>query len=183
MQMHRNLMQTERLNRCLEDNLIAIDIKAAAGDCSGNVARRDRAVKIAGFARLTDDDEDLTVQLFGYSGGLGPRLEIARFELGPLAFKPRLIGLSRPQSFALGKEKIAGIAILDPDGFTHLAKLADAFEQNNFHHEAFRVVPELLLSGFRQTRRLLAIPQGEGRVENADHDQCEQEYQPCYVYG
>ena len=61
-------MQAERLDRRQEHDLVTADREAAGAHRLGNVTRRDRAVELSGFTRLTDDDEALALELFGDGG-------------------------------------------------------------------------------------------------------------------
>ena len=90
---------------------------------------------MARFPCLADNHKGLAVKLFRYGRGLLARFEITQFELAPLAFETGFVGLGRPLCFASGQQKIAGIAILHPDGVSHLAQLANTLKQYNFHHD------------------------------------------------
>ena len=60
-------------------------------------------------------------------------LEVARLELGALAFELLLVGFVGAQRLALRQQEVAGEAVLDLDGFAHLAEAGNAFEKNDFH--------------------------------------------------
>ena len=64
---------------------------------------------------------------------LALELEVARLEVGPLGLELLLVRLGRAQRLAARQQEIAGEAVLDFDGFAHVAELGDAFEQNDFH--------------------------------------------------
>ena len=74
-------VQAQRLDRPVEHDLAAVDGEAARRDELGDVARRHRAVELAGVAGLADGEEGLAVELGGDRLGLLLQLEVARLEL------------------------------------------------------------------------------------------------------
>src|SRR5690606_25690981 len=102
-------------------------------DQIGDVARRDRAVELAGFARRADCDEALAVERPGDLGGFFLALEVARLELGALALELLIVGFVGAQRLALRQQEVARISVLDPDRLAHLAEAGDALEKNDFH--------------------------------------------------
>ena len=133
MQRDRHLVAADHLDRGMEVDLVAGHLDAGVGDHRGNVARRDRAEKLAGLGRLTDDHEGLAVELSGNLLGFAAVLEVLRLEILAHQFKARLVFLGRAQSLAFGEQEIAGKAVFDAHGLAHLAELGDAFEQDHFH--------------------------------------------------
>ena len=111
----------------------AVDREAARLDHVGDVAGRDRAVKLAAVAGLADQDEGLAVQLLGDGLGVLLALQIVGFELRLLGLEIFAVGLGGAQRLLLGQQEVAGEAVLDPDFVAHLAELLDPFEQNHLH--------------------------------------------------
>ena len=133
MQSHTRLMQPKRLDGTLEDDLAAVDGEAAGGDGFGDVARRHRAIKLAGVAGRADGDEDFAFQLLGDGLGLFLELEVVGFELRALGLEVGAVVLGRAQRLLLRQQEVARVAILDVDDVAHLAEAADALKQNNLH--------------------------------------------------
>ena len=126
-------MHAERLDRMRQHDLVAADLGAAGRHCFGDIARRDRAVEIACLAGLTDDHESLAVERLADLLGRAARLGVAGFEIGLLALEALLVGLGGTQRFTARQQAVAGIAVLDADGFAHMAELGHALEQDHFH--------------------------------------------------
>src|SRR5690606_7272835 len=63
----------------------------------------------------------------------GLALEVPRLELGALALELLLVGFVGAQRLALRQQEVAGVAVLDLDGFAHLAEAGNAFEKNDIH--------------------------------------------------
>ena len=80
-------VEADRLDRLVEDDLVALHLEAAGGHRVGEVAGRDRAVELAGLAGLADDDEGLAVELGGDRFGLVLAIEVAGLELGALGLE------------------------------------------------------------------------------------------------
>ncbi len=133
MQRDRHLVSADHLDRSVQVDLIAGHLDAGFRDHHCDIARRDRAEKLAGFRRLAQHHEGLAVDLSGNLLGFAAVLGIARLELLAHLLKARLVFLGRAQGLALGEQEIAGKAVFDAHGLAHLAELGDAFEQNDFH--------------------------------------------------
>ena len=102
----------------------------------GDVAGGDRTVKLAGFARLADDDQLHAVQLRRRaSAALLRSLGVLRFKLGALLFKQFEIGFGRAQRLLVRQQEIAGKTGADLDDLAHLAQALDAFQKNDFDHD------------------------------------------------
>ncbi|ODS00957.1 hypothetical protein AUC68_13635 [Methyloceanibacter methanicus] len=100
-----HLVQSEGLNGLIEQHLTALDGEAAVGHRGGDVAGRNRTVKLTGVTGLTDDDEALARQFPGYGLGLGLALQVARLELGTLVFETGAIGFGGAERLARGSRK------------------------------------------------------------------------------
>ncbi len=133
MQGDAGLMQPERLDGTLEDDLAAVDGEAAGGDGLGDVARRHRAIELAGVAGRADGDEDLAFELLGDGLGLFLELEVVGFELRALGLEVGAVVLGRAQRLLLRQQEVARVTVLDVDDVAHLAEAADALKQNNLH--------------------------------------------------
>ncbi len=110
------------------------DGEAGFGDRLGDVARRDRAVELAALAGLADDDDAQPVELAGDRFRLALAIEVGGLELRPLGLEIGEVRLGRPHRLLLRQEVVAGKARLHVDDLAHLAKLFDAFEQNDGNH-------------------------------------------------
>ena len=70
MESDAHVVQAERLDRAVEQDLTALDGEAAFAHHGGNVAGRHRAVKLTGIAGLAQHDEALPLQLCSDGFGL-----------------------------------------------------------------------------------------------------------------
>ena len=125
--------QSERLDRLVEHDLVAIDGEAAFADRSRDVACRNRTVKLTRIAGRPDNDERLAFELGG--NGLSFFLvgQVVGFELCPAAFEHLLVFVRCAQRLLLRQKEVTGVAVLDVDDVAHLAKAADALKQNDLH--------------------------------------------------
>ena len=133
MQRQRHLVLADRLDRRVEFDRGAGDGVTFGRNQGSDIAGRDRAEQLAGFARLADDDEGLAVDLGRDLAGFALALEALLLQLRLHAFVFGLAFGIGAQRLAAGQQKVAGIAVLDADNVAHLAEFADAFEQNDFH--------------------------------------------------
>src|SRR6185437_6762695 len=134
MQNDARLIEAEAFDRLVEHDLGAADREARRGHGVGDVARRDRAVELAAFAGLPDDDDvdafELTRNLFG----LSLLREVLRLELGALLFEESEIVLGRAQRLFLRQQKISCKTRAYFHHLAHLAKIFDALQQDEFDH-------------------------------------------------
>ena len=82
----------------VEPHLAALDGEAAGAGDVGNVARRHRAVELAGLAGLAQHHEGLALQRHGDALGFLAGLQVACLELNLVAFEAlaaRLVGAQR----------------------------------------------------------------------------------------
>ena len=133
MELHLHLVHADRLDRIVEDDLVAHHREAAFGDRGRDVAGVDRTVEDAGLAGLAQHDEGLAVELGGDGGGFGLALQVARFELGALGLELGDVGLGGAQRLAARQKEVAGEARLHLHHVADLAELFDAFEKNDLH--------------------------------------------------
>ena len=126
-------VDAERFDRLVEHDLAAVDAEAAGGDHLGQIARGDRAVQLAGVAGLADGEEGLALELAGDGLGFLLQLEVARLQLGALAFEAGEVILRGAQSLLLRQEEVAGVAVLDVDHVAETAPAFHTFEENDFH--------------------------------------------------
>ena len=103
------------------------------GNRIGDVAGRDRAIKLAAVAGLAQQHEGLAVELARDLFGFFLALEIARFQLRALGFEIVEVGFGRAQRLLLRQQEVAGEAVLHLHHIAHLAELFDAFEQDHLH--------------------------------------------------
>ena len=97
----------------------------AGGRCGfGDIAGRDRAVELARFAGLAQDDEALAFELAEVAHGGLAALGVLGLERGAVALELRPVGLGRAQRLVLREEEVAGIAVLHLDDLAHGAELA-----------------------------------------------------------
>ena len=100
---------------------------------SADVARRDRAVELAGVAGGADQDEALAFDLGGNGFGFFLVLQVGGFELGAAAVEHLLVFFGGAQGLFLRQQEVAGVPVLDVDDVAHLAEAADTLEKNNLH--------------------------------------------------
>ena len=132
-QRNRYLVQSDRLDRRVQRDLSAVDSKTLFRDQQGQVARGDRAIKLAALGRLAQHREALAVELLSDLFRFPFLLEVARFELDFHLLEARAVVLGRAQRFALGQEIVAREPVLDAYDVAHLAELGDALKQDYFH--------------------------------------------------
>src|SRR6185437_9167503 len=140
MQVNRDDVQAERLDRVLDRDVAAVDLVPGGGQRLGDVARRHRAVELPGLARLADDDHRHPVELAGDLVRGALELVIARLEIGASRLELLLVGLGRPHRLAARQEEIAGVAVLHPHRVADMAELADALQQYDVHGAYLRFV-------------------------------------------
>ncbi len=58
---------------------------------------------------------------------------VAGLEFRALPLEFLLVSLGRPQRLAARQQEVARVAVFDPDGLAHMAKLAYAFQQDDIH--------------------------------------------------
>ncbi len=121
-------MQSEGLDRPLENHLAAVDGEAARRHCVGDVARRHRPVELAGVAGRTDGDEGLAVELCRNGLGFFLELEVVGFELRALGLEVRAVIGGGTQRLLLRQQVVACVAVLHVDDVAHLTEAADALE-------------------------------------------------------
>ena len=141
MQRDSRRVQAQRLDRLVQDHLAAVDGEAALGDDVGKIARRDRAVELAGVAGRADGNEGLAFELGRDGFGFLLELEVIGFELRALAFELGEIVLRGAQSLFLRQKIVACEAVLDVDDIAHLAEAADTLQKNDLHDVySFRIL-------------------------------------------
>src|SRR5581483_5980886 len=129
----RYLVLADRLDRRIEHDLRAADLRTVRLEQAGNVARRDRAEQLAGLACLAQDNVGLAVKLSGKLAGLSFELEVLGLQFGLHILEALFVVSGRTKCFAARQQEIAGETIFDADDIAHLAKFADALEQDYFH--------------------------------------------------
>ncbi len=107
--------------------------KPGGGDRLRDVASRNRAVELPGFAGLANDDEALAVEHGRLVGGVALEFVVARLEIGALALELLLVRFGGAQGLAARQQEIPGEAVLDAHRVAHMAELGDALQQNHFH--------------------------------------------------
>ncbi len=133
MELNRRWRQAKRLDRLVEHDLVAVDREAAFGDDGSDIARRDRAVELAGVAGSADQNERLAVQLGGDRFGVRLVREVIGLELGTAAFEHLLVVFGGAQRLLLRQQIIAGVTVLDVDDVAHLSEAANTLKKNNLH--------------------------------------------------
>src|SRR5215831_1812325 len=123
----------ERADRLGEIDLALVDVNALFLEPALDVACRHRTVQLLflpDFHRERERDS-------GQAGGLGlGRLLFGRALLGDalrLEGDALLVPLGRRVRQSLGKQVIAGVAVLDLDDFAGGPEMRDGFAQNDFH--------------------------------------------------
>ena len=96
-------MQAQRFDGLIQEDLAAIDRKTTFRHDFGDVARRDRAVKLTGIAGLADGDEGFSFEFTRHALGFFLLLEVAGFELNAILFEPFAIVVCGAQGLALGQ--------------------------------------------------------------------------------
>ena len=114
-EVERHRVDADGLDRVGEVDLAAGDGEAVGAQRLGDVARADRAVELAGFARLADDDDGLAVEARGDAGGRFAALGVALFDRGALDLELLAVGFGGAQRLVLRQQEVAGVAVLDGD--------------------------------------------------------------------
>src|SRR5690606_10040180 len=132
-QLKGDFVQADQLDRSGQIDLTALDLLTIGDQRLGDVAGRHRAVELAGFGGLADDDDRLALEVGGDLLGFRAAFGIAGLDRLALGLEPGAIGGIGAQCLALGQEVVAGIAVADRDLVSDTASSADAFEKDDFH--------------------------------------------------
>ena len=103
-----HVMKAKRLDGFLQINLRTGNLQFLGADRIDDVARRDRAIKVSGFAGLTDQDVGVAIDVLSQAGGRFTAFGIALFDDLTLTLEPGLVGLGRAQRLFLRQQEIAG---------------------------------------------------------------------------
>ena len=133
MQANLNSVQTKRLDRMGQFDLLAANGETTVDHLFGNVAGVDRTIKLSGFTSLTNQNDTEAIKLFANLFGFTPKLQVIGFQLGALRFKMFAIVFGGAQGFAFWQQKVAGVSGFNRDHIAHLAEFLDAFQKNDFH--------------------------------------------------
>ena len=126
-------MNAQRLDRLAKCDLVAVNLEAALGDAIGDIARRNRAVKLARIARLTDRHERFAGELFANGFGFLFELKVVSFEVNALGFKFLAVFLGRTQCLVLRQQEVACVPVFHGDDVAHLSEAADALQEDDLH--------------------------------------------------
>ena len=128
-----DVVQAEAFQCPLKHDLVAVDLQVHGFASLGDVPRGDRAVEIAAFGSLPDDDDGESLNFGGDGFGLLLALEVAGFDLGPVALEAGAV-LGRGAGRLAPRQKIvARVAVLDLDQIAHLAQALHPFEKHDLH--------------------------------------------------
>ena len=133
MQADLNLVQAQRFDRVGQFDLLACDGEACFNHFARNVAGVDRAIQLAGFASLANQNNGQTIKFLADLFSFGALFKVDGFKLGALGFKMFAVFFRRAQRLVLRQQVITGITRFDRHNFAHLAKFLDPFQKNDFH--------------------------------------------------
>jgi hypothetical protein len=114
-------------------DLAALDLLAIGNQRIGDVAGRDRTVKLAGFAGLTDHDDGLAVEIGSDLFSVRAALGVTGFDHLALGFELGAVGIRRTERLALRQQEVTAEPVLDGDFVADGAQTAHALEKNDFH--------------------------------------------------
>src|SRR5262249_48788598 len=106
----RRLVLADHLDRHVECDLVAVDLEAVLGEQLGEIARRYRAVELAGLGGLAQHREAFAIELLADLVGVALGLEVLGLEVGLHPLEASLVGFGRAQRLALRQQKVAGKA-------------------------------------------------------------------------
>jgi len=86
-------MKPQGLNRPLQNDLVFLDRETCFADRLGDISSGNRAVKLAAFARLANDNNARPLELAADFRRLRLAVQIIRFELGALALEKSEVSL------------------------------------------------------------------------------------------
>src|SRR5690606_14702237 len=132
-QSHLHVEHADRLDRTLEDDLRLVDVVTLGLERLGDVANVDRAVKLAGVRRGTNEHELGAVDIGAGLGGFVASRGVLGFEPLAIGFEDLAVGFVGAQRLLVRQQEVAGVAVLDGDHVADRAELLDAFEQDDFH--------------------------------------------------
>src|SRR5690606_32948732 len=132
-QADQHLVDAQRLDRRVQDDLRALDLAAFGADGLSDVATGDRTVQLAGFASLTDHNVALTVDLVGDLLSVGLVLLVALLDGDALDFEGLQVGFGGATSLVARQKGVTGEAGLDGDGVADGAEVRAALQQNGLH--------------------------------------------------
>ena len=127
-QRDRHFVLTDRLDRCIERDLTAIDPEAGIADEGNEIARRYRTEQLTRLRSLPQHGEALAVELSRDLRSLGLKRERARFEIAFHCFIAAAVLGRGPQCLAARQQEVPGKAVLHAHDVAHLAEPADTFE-------------------------------------------------------
>src|SRR6266851_6508894 len=133
MELHRNGVVAELLDRLRELQLAAVQLEAFGGERLGDVAAGDRAVERLGLADLAGNlDLDAGHPLRHCLGDL-LILELFHVELHALALDLLFVALGRQQRHLPRQEVVARVAVRDLQQVAAASEMVDVFSQYDFH--------------------------------------------------
>ena len=99
----------------------------------GDIARRNRAIKLAAVACLAEHDEPQALELLCYSFSFLLAVQVRGLKLSALLIEARHIIFCGAKSLALRRRKLRAITVAYFYDVAHLAEAANSFQENNLH--------------------------------------------------
>src|ERR1700678_1302138 len=133
MEVNRDGVQAEGLDRLLDRDMAAFNLVPGGGQRFGDIARRHRAVELPGLAGLAYNDHLDAVELGRHLVRAALEFGVARLEIGASDLEFLLVGLCRAQRLAARQKEIARVAVLHAHGLADVSELAYTLHQNDVH--------------------------------------------------
>ena len=133
MQANQHVVDAQRLDRGVENDLAALDLAAFGRDGLDDVARGDRTVQLTRLTGLPDHDIGLAVDLGADRAGVGLVLLVAGLDGGAVEFERLQVRRRGPTGLVARQKEVAGEAVLDGNDVADGAEIIDALKQNDLH--------------------------------------------------
>jgi len=131
-QLHRDAVDAERLDRLVQVDETLLDVEALRIELLGDVRGRDGAEELALFSHASGEGELHLFELLRELGGRRDARILRRLEAVTLLRDPLQVARRRLVREATGEEVVACVSVLDRDDVTRLAQVLDRLSKDDF---------------------------------------------------
>src|ERR1035437_1316776 len=133
MQLDRNAIDPERLDRVVKVDETLVDVEALCGELLRDVGRRHRPEQLAFLANTRREGELHLLELPGEISRAVATLVLCHLEAPPLRADALEVARRCLEREAAGQEEVACIAVLDRDDVPGMSEVLDRPPKNDFH--------------------------------------------------